>query len=123
MRAHDFTATVSASPYDKDYEMAYVYCYDSSQRCCFSLSRFPDQQEIEVMVEDQSHHRRIDLCVHLKHRTLEVVLDAPSPSAFDRTPEYIIDLQLAEDQEPVLHAALRKIFDGKKGLRIDGTVA
>ncbi len=114
-------ATVAASDFDPDYEMAFVYCYDAEKKYCFSLSRFPGQAEIEVIVGDQQNHKRMDLCVQLQGRRMSVLLDDPANWSLETEPAYIIDLRLRDDEQDALHAALRKIFEGKNGLRIGMT--
>nr|WP_206425901.1 hypothetical protein [Ralstonia solanacearum] len=63
-------ATVSASEFDEHYQMAFVYCMDEQRNYCFSLSRFPDEERIEVMVRDQLVCKVDDVSVTLEGRTM-----------------------------------------------------
>jgi hypothetical protein len=118
----NLTTPVSAAEFDEHYQMAFVYCYDAERRYCFSLSRFPDESEIEVMVGDQSVYKVHDLSVELNGSALLARMDhADRPRDFHE--RYSIDLRIEPGGEEGLHRALRKIFEGKKGLSIRQTGA
>lgn len=110
-------ATVSASAFDEHYEMALVYCFDKEKKYCFSLSRFPDENGIEVMVSDQINCKVDDLSGRLRSSTLTILLDKAVAENLDGHTNYTINLIDADDVS--LHAALRKIFEGKHGLQIE----
>lgn len=113
-------ATVFASPFDEHYQMALIYCFDRDKNYCFSLSRFPEEDEIEVMVLDQINHKVGDLSVELRGSTLSVSLDKSVAAQLDGHHTYTINITGAEGSEnETLHAALRKIFEGKNGLRFE----
>ena len=109
-------AGFSASPFDEHYQMALVYCTSGSY--CFSLSRFPDRDTIQVMVLDQIHKDVPDLSVELEDGTIYARLDEDTAAKLDGYTHYIVHLGGAEAETDELHAALNKIFEGKKGLRI-----
>lgn len=113
-------ATVSASAFDEYYQMALVYCFDREKNYCFSLSRFPEEDEIEVMVLDQINHKVVDLSVELRGSTLNVALDKSLAAHLDGHTSYTIGLLGVEGPErDHLRDALRKIFEGKHGLRLE----
>lgn len=113
-------ATVSASAFDEHYEMALVYCFDKEKNYCFSLSRFPDENEIEVMVLDQINYKVDDLSVLLRNSTLTVTLNQAVAAKLDGHLNYTIDLVGIDGSGvSLLCDALRKIFEGKHGLRFE----
>ncbi|WP_026686725.1 hypothetical protein [Azovibrio restrictus] len=113
-------ATVSASAFDEQYQMALVYCFDRERNYCFSLSRFPEEDEIEVMVLDQINHKVGDLSVKLRGSTLNVILDKSLAAHLDGHTSYTIGLLGIEGPErDNLCDALRKIFEGKHGLQLE----
>ncbi|WP_197325076.1 transcriptional repressor [Ralstonia solanacearum] len=111
-------ATVSASEFDEHYQMAFVYCMDAQRNYCFSLSRFPDEECIEVMVRDQLVCKVDDVSVTLEGQTMTVALDSTVAARLDGESGYVIELNAAEEELPGIRAALRKIFEGKSGLRV-----
>lgn len=114
-------ATFSASPFDDRYQMALIYCFDQDQNYCFSLSRFPDEDEIEVMVLDQVNRKVSDLSVVLVDSTLKISLDDKLAAQLDGHSGYTIRLIGIDGYKmETLRDALRKIFEGKNGLRIEG---
>ena len=115
----NLSAMVSASAFDDDYQMALVYCIDKAKNYCFSLSRVPDESRIEVMVLDQVSYKVADLSVRLKGEILEIALNRDVAAQLDGHTLYTIELlNLNGAQQQSLHAALRKIFEGKLGLQI-----
>jgi hypothetical protein len=113
-------ATFSASAFDEHYQMALVYCFDREKNYCFSLSRFPEEDEIEVMVLDQINYKVGDLSVHLRGSMLSVSLDQLVAARLDGQRTYTINLIGAEGAaHESLRGALGKIFEGKHGLRLE----
>lgn len=110
-------ASISASEYDEDYEMALVYCFDKVKNYCFSLSRFPDSKNIEVMVSDQINHYVDDLNIELQPNSIEVKLEKNIAKELDGTRNYTIEFNLTEPELKALSNALGKIFEGKVGFR------
>ncbi|MGC5801426.1 transcriptional repressor [Ralstonia pseudosolanacearum] len=113
-------ATVSASEFDEHYQMAFVYCMDKQRNYCFSLSRFPDEERIEVMVRDQLVCKVDDVWITLDGRTMEVALDSTITARLDGESSYVIKLDTTDEDLLGVHAALRRIFERKSGLRIVG---
>jgi hypothetical protein len=114
-------ATVSASSFDEHYEMAFIYCFDKIKNYCFSLSRFPGEDEIEVMILDKINHKVDDLSVQLEEKILTVNLDGGVAAKLDGHTTYTIALLDVDGIGLLsLHDALRKIFYGKNGLQIQG---
>lgn len=111
-------AQVSASPYDERYEMALVYCMDRAANYCFSLTRFPDQDEIEVMVLDQVLTKVTDLELTLDGDVLTANLDPVTAGLLDGIQKYVINLEVSDDERRQLLEALKKIFEGKKGFKL-----
>lgn len=111
-------AEVSASPDDDHYEMALVYCVDRTANYVFSLSRFPDQDEIELMVLDQLVARVRDLEVILDGNVLRADLPLEVARELDGTRQYVVNLMATGVELQHVRDALAKIFEGKKGLRI-----
>ena len=114
----ELIATVSASPFDHRYEMAFVYCYDKTKQYCFSLSRFPDSDLIEIMVRDQINIKTNDLSVTLTGRQLVALLEKHLADRLDGHCEYVVSLDVPDDALPNLLASVGKIFEGKQGLTI-----
>jgi len=111
---------VSASAFDEHYQMALVYCFDREKNYCFSLSRFPEEDEIEVMVLDQINHKVANLSVELRGSTLNVALDNSLAAHLDGHTSYTIGILGVEGpKRDHLCDALRKIFEGKDGLRLE----
>jgi hypothetical protein len=116
----DLNATFSASQFDDHYQMALIYCFDQDQNYCFSLSRFPDEDEIEVMVLDQVNRKVSDLSVILEGSILNILLDDKLAAQLDGHRSYTICLTGTDGSKMEnLRNALRKIFEGKQGLRIE----
>jgi hypothetical protein len=111
-------ATFRASPYDERYEMALVYCVDKKQRYCFSLTRFPNESSIAVMVLDQLNCRVDDLSVELRGNVLTARLEKSVAERLDGHSEYVVELEQGNQGLESLTAALVKIFEGKSGLRL-----
>lgn len=112
------SATFHASAFDEYYEMALIYCIDKKRNYCFSLTRFPDEDEIGVMVLDQINCKVEDLTVKLTGNIMAVQLENDIAEKLDGHSEYTIALDGDEGSFVALISALRKIFEGKNGLVI-----
>ena len=113
-------ATFFASPFDDHYQMALLYCIDKEQNYCFSLSRFSDEDKIEVMVLDQVNSKVDDLSVKLRGSMLSVSIDESLAAQLDGHRTYSINLIGADGVKAEdLRDALHKIFEGKHGLGIE----
>jgi hypothetical protein len=112
-------ATVAASPFDTYYEAAFVFCHDSDENYSFALSRTPDQDEIEVRVRDHLTTRVRDLDLRWDGRQITAWLAPGTAAQLDGHATYEIRLTMADDAQPAaIAAALRKIFEGKRGLQL-----
>jgi len=111
-------ASIAASPYDPYYEAAFVFCHDSEENYSFSLSRTPDQDEIELRVRDHLTTRVRQLDVRWDGSRLTAWLDQPAATRLDGRRTYEIRVTLAEGQGPAVSAALARIFEGKRGLQL-----
>lgn len=98
--------------------MALVYCVDKASGHCFSLTRFPDQEEIELMVVDQIISKVTDLDITLNGRCLIATLPPDLSRRLDGIEQYCVHLDLPDHEFPVLTESLAKIFDGKSGLKV-----
>ena len=94
-----------------DEELAYVYCVDKSGYC-LSLARFLHDELVEVMVVDQRNHKTRDVTVKLSRRQLRVNLSAAAAAALDGITEYMVPLEVTENEFRDLDAALSVIFEG-----------
>ncbi|MGA4531731.1 hypothetical protein ACPA1H_15410 [Ectopseudomonas chengduensis] len=112
------SAAISASPYDADYDMALMHCFDSVQNYCFSLTRAPNSDEIEVMVVDQVNHKTDDLTLQLHRNHLKAIINSALAKLLDGHEEYVIEFTANEQEHENLQRSLEKIFEGKKGLSI-----
>jgi hypothetical protein len=113
------SATVAASPFDAYYEAAFVFCHDSAENYSFALSRAPDQDEIELRVREHLTTRVNDLDLRWDGRRLTAWLPPHVAQRLDGRATYEIALTLADDAQPAaIEAALRKIFEGKRGLQL-----
>ncbi|HEY1397414.1 transcriptional repressor [Roseateles sp.] len=115
----DLEVTVSASPFDEHYEMALVYCFDRAKNYCFSLSRFPSEPLIEVMVLDQVNHKVEDLDVCLTQDVLVASFSPETAAQLDGESQYNIRLTGVDAASlKTVREALLEIFRDKQGLRI-----
>lgn len=110
-------AQCSASAYDECYEMAFVYCQDPAQRYSFSLTRYPERDEMELMVSDQVLTQVNDLDLSLGGSVLTARLDAGVADQLDGTGQYVIHLEASDEELQQLVLALEKIFEGKQGFK------
>lgn len=99
--------------------MALVYCVDKESGHCFSLTRLPGEEEIEVMVVDQINTKALDLQVTLVDNCLRAIIPEELARHLDGVEEYIINLDLPNHEQAVLISSLKKIFEGKRGLSLD----
>jgi hypothetical protein len=94
-----------------DQGLTFVYCTDTSGYC-LSLSRFLDDELVEVMVLDQINHKTREVAVVLAREELKVSLSRAAAARLDGITEYTVPLALAEDQLRDLDATLSVIFEG-----------
>jgi len=110
-------ATVSASEFDEHYQMAYVYCRDIKTGYCFSLSRFPGEEGIEIMVLDQVTTKVPDLSVIFTGNTISAELAPAVASQLDGQTRYEVHLDNIGNRMSDVRAALHKIFENKNGFQ------
>jgi hypothetical protein len=110
-------ANIFASDFDEYYEMAILYCFDKANNYCFSLTRFPDSEEIEVMVLDQINYPVNDLSVVLNPESIEVLLNKEDANNLDGTSAYTISFDPRAVDIIEMAKALEKIFDSKQGFK------
>jgi hypothetical protein len=96
---------------DDDEGLAYVYCTDMSGYC-LSLSRFLDDELVEVMVLDQVNHKTREVVVELSRKELRVTMSPDAAAQLDGITEYTVPLAATEDELRELDAALSAIFEG-----------
>lgn len=111
-------ATISASAYDADYAMALMYCFDSAQNYCFSLTREPNSDEIEVMVVDQVNQKTDTVTIQLHRDYLRAIINPSLAKQLDGHEEYVIEFTANEQEHENLRLSLKKIFEGKNGLSV-----
>jgi hypothetical protein len=80
------------------------------------LSRFPNEDEIEVMISDQLNTKVADVRVRFNGNTIYVELPAPVVEQLDGKQKYEIKLVSIGGREQEIESALRKIFEGKVGI-------
>ena len=98
--------------------MALVYCMDTGSNYCFSLTRFPGEEEIELMVQDQILTKVLDLRLTLQGSVLTASLGNKVASDLDGFDEYVISLEGLDEGRVNLIEALQRIFEGKQGFQI-----
>lgn len=115
----ELVVDIAASPYDADYDMAYVYCFDAAKNYCFSLSRFPNSEHIEVMVFDQLVSHVDDLTISVSSNLMAATLEEDTAASLDGYQPYNLQFELTYPEMTRLIDSLQRIFDGKLGLSID----
>ena len=115
----NLNATISASPYDAFYDMASVYCFDSVQNYCFSLTRAPSSSEIEIMVVDQINRKTEELTVQLNRNNIKVTINPALAKQLDRHEKYTVEFVATEQEFKNIQHSLEKIFEGKSGLSVN----
>ena len=107
--------TITASPYDEDYDMALMYCWDENKKYCFSLSRPVDEEEVEIMVSDQINEKINDLSLELHDDHIKVSLSQEVARRLDGNTNYKINFILNQSELNNVIEALNEIFKRKKG--------
>ena len=114
----NLNATVSGSEHDPFYEMALLYCFDELKNYCFSLTRMPNSQDIEVMVLDQVNQNLDTLTIDLYRNRIEAIIPRESAKKLDGHEKYTVNFLVDDTEFKNIKAALEKIFDGKMGLTV-----
>lgn len=115
----ELVVDIAASPDDEDDDMAYVYCFDAAKNYCFSLSRFPNAEHIEVMVLDQLISHVDDLTISVSSSVITATLEEEITASLDGYQYYDLQFELTPSELTRLIDSLERIFDGKSGLSID----
>jgi hypothetical protein len=89
----------------------YIVCTDKSGYG-FSLTRFPDELLIAVMVEDQTHYSTREVTAKLYRDKLLVSLSPSAAKELDGTTEYVIPLSASDEDMARVDSALKAIFSG-----------
>jgi hypothetical protein len=76
-----------------------------------SLSRFPDDPLIEVMVIDQIVHRTKDVSAELYQDKLIIHVSEEAARQLDNITEYVLLLEVAQSRLLEIHRVLTVIFD------------
>ena len=93
-----------------DDELAFAYCVDESG-FCLSLSRFPTDELVEMMVIDQLTYQTREVAVELSREQLRVILSPTAAAALGGITEYLVPLTASDDELRELDAALSVIFE------------
>ncbi|MDR7306509.1 transcriptional repressor [Rhodoferax saidenbachensis] len=113
-------ATVLASSSDNGYDgMAYIYCHDPELNYCFSLTRSPDSEDVEVMVVDQRVRRVLGLRLELSKEGFVAHLEPSIAAELDGHTEYEIEFLSTPQGVGLVEAALQTIFREKDGLVVN----
>jgi hypothetical protein len=109
IQTYGFITSTGDAHYDG---MAYVYTTDDHTNYVVSLSRVPDSELVEVMVLDQVVQRTTEVSVTLSRDELRITLSPDVAAALDGETEYIMALDLIDEELQALDAALAVIFEG-----------
>ncbi|WP_235110010.1 hypothetical protein [Acaryochloris sp. 'Moss Beach'] len=115
----ELVVDISASPDDADYDMAYVYCFDAAKNYCFSLSRFPNAEQIEVMVLNQLVSHVDDVTISVSSNLITATLEEETAASLDGYQYYDLQFELTPSEMTRLIDSLKRIFNGKSGLSIN----
>ncbi|UJB71928.1 hypothetical protein HRE53_08450 [Acaryochloris sp. 'Moss Beach'] len=99
--------------------MAYVYCFDAAKNYCFSLSRFPNAEQIEVMVLNQLVSHVDDVTISVSSNLITATLEEETAASLDGYQYYDLQFELTPSEMTRLIDSLKRIFNGKSGLSIN----
>ncbi len=106
------TNNLGGSPKDEDYgDMAHILC-KSEQGYFFSLTRYPDEQDIEIIVIDQVNSRTDELFASLSSNRLLVTIPPSVAAKLDGETEYVIDFEASAERLTQIDESLAAIFKG-----------
>lgn len=112
-------ASVSASSYENEDNLASLYCFDEAENHCFSIDRYKHEQEIEVMVVDQRVCRVDDLEVVLHSKGITATIDKTVAEKLKSDIVYEIKFAHKFADDKMIECALACIFQNKQGLIIE----
>lgn len=111
--------TVNALVADPEYDdISHVFVRDVTSGYWFSISRFSEFDDPEVMVKDQLNHRGGVIAVELHSQSFRATLSEAAATALDGHREYVVEF--SESQYVSVRAALEAIFHGSNSLHILG---
>lgn len=84
------TASLIANPCDDEYDDMALLCCHSQSGELFSLSRFPDEDHVEITVRDDKTHALLNLTVTFSAERLLVELDPADAKKLDGHQTYEI---------------------------------
>jgi hypothetical protein len=103
---------VAAFTHDEGIEdFSGIFC-GLEQDYVVSLSRFPDDHLIEVMVVDQIVHGTKDVSAELYQNKLVIRISKEAAQQLDNITEYILLLEVTQSRLLEIHRVLKVIFDG-----------
>jgi hypothetical protein len=108
------TGDVALCQRDEDTDLASVYAVDTNGYCV-SLSRFPGDTKIEVMVADQINYKTNEVKAHLYSDKLVVCLSKHDAKELDNITEYVILLEVNAERLQEIDTTLKIIFAGLEG--------
>lgn len=106
------TATFIVNPCDDEYDDMALLCCHGETGELFSLTRFPDEQEVEITVRDDKVHKVARLKVTFSAERLLIELDAADGKQLDGHAEYEIRHSTAADELSEVEATLKIILEG-----------
>jgi hypothetical protein len=112
MQTQGFVTSIGSIP---DEDLAYAYCIDETGYC-LSVSRYPQDELIEVMVYDQLNHKTCEVSVELSMNQLVLGISPAAAAHLHGITEYTVQFAISDDDLHDLDAALSVIFaDGNRG--------
>ena len=106
------TASLIVNPCDDEYDDMALLCCHAENGELFSLTRFPDEQEVEITVRDDKTHSVTQLKVTLSAERLLVELDPADGMALDGHSLYEITHGMAADELKDVEETLVIILEG-----------
>lgn len=106
------TASFIVNPCDDEYDDMALLCCHGETGDLFSLTRFPDEQEVEITVRDDKVQTVSQLKVTLSAERLLVELDPADGKALDGHSLYEISHGMAADELKEVEETLVIILEG-----------
>lgn len=106
------TASFIVNPCDDEYDDMALLCCHGETGDLFSLTRFPDEQEIEITVRDDKVHTVSQLKVTFSAERLLIELDPADGKQLDGHAEYEILHGMPADELKDVEETLVIILDG-----------
>jgi hypothetical protein len=108
------TDDVALCQRDEDTDLASMYAV-AANGYCVSLSRFPNDTSIEVMVFDQIVHKTSNVRAQLHKNKLVVQLSEQDAGELDGFTDYVILLEVNTERLLEIDTTLNIIFAGLEG--------